>query len=72
MFLVFTFLRSNAQSLVFAEMIENSLVVLANFIVRMPKEKVVDEFMAEIHKMKDVQIHEHQHLREFKIKENCN
>ena len=34
--------------------LENGIVVPANLIVRAPKKKIFDKFMAEIHKMKDI------------------
>ena len=49
---------------------ENGYVVPPNFIIQMPKNKMFDKFMAEIHKMKDMQAHVHQHFWWLNSKEN--
>ena len=57
--LMVTFLRSDAQNLIAAKVIENSLVMLANVIVGVPKKKAFDKLMVEVHRMKDIQTHKH-------------
>ena len=67
---MFTFLRLDAQNCVFAKvtssrMLEYSLAVLKNIIVRTPKKKAFDKFMAEIRKMQDICRHMNSNIKEY-------